>query len=76
MHFCSKLYGGMAAITVDGVAYSGLVDTYAPAPGQWIVGHTISGLASGIHTVNITVSNQKNPSSTDYYIGVDAFYPY
>jgi YD repeat-containing protein len=62
---------GKANVYLDG-AYGGLVDLYSPTP-QFQVTLQKTGLTPGTHTLTIEVSGQKNPSSTGYYIDIDAF---
>lgn len=57
-------------ITIDGV-HKELLDLYS-ASTVWQATKTYSGLGTGIHTIHISVSGQKNASSSDYYVDVDA----
>lgn len=68
-YFTKSTNRGIAHVTIDGVDY-GSVDLYAPSP-QFQQSVLYSGLGAGIHTIHITVSGQKNVSSSDYYIDVD-----
>ncbi len=61
---------GQARVYLDG-GYAAQVDLYRPALGLTPLGRT--GLASGWHTLAIVVGPEKNPSSTDYIVAVDAF---
>ena len=63
---------GIAHVTLDGVSQPD-VDTYAPAEQVRAVLFTASGLADTTHTLTITASGQRNPSSIDSLIFVDAF---
>ncbi len=62
---------GKAKVYLDGV-YMGMVDLYSPTP-QYQVVLQKTGLSPGTHTGTIEVSGQKNPSSTGYFIDIDAF---
>jgi outer membrane protein assembly factor BamB len=62
---------GKAKVYLDGM-YMGMVDLYGPTP-QYQVVLQKTGLSPGTHTCSIEVSGQKNPSSTGYYIDIDAF---
>jgi YD repeat-containing protein len=64
---------GMAKVYLDGLPPAGvLIDLYSPTP-QYQVVLQKTGLTPGTHTIAIEVSGQKNPSSTGYYINIDAF---
>ncbi|TMQ28485.1 MAG: hypothetical protein E6K82_00135 [Candidatus Rokuibacteriota bacterium] len=63
---------GIAHVTLDGVSQPD-VDTYAPAEQVRAVLFTASGLADTTHTLTITASGQRNPSSIDSLVFVDAF---
>jgi hypothetical protein len=59
---------GKAVITIDGNNY-GDVDLFWPSV---VWGQCISyDLPPGIHTVNITVANRKNPASNNFFVDVD-----
>ncbi len=60
---------GIAAVTIDGNDY-GYVDMYSPNTqrGQSV---TYSGLGSGTHTINITVTGYRNPASQNFVVDVD-----
>ena len=62
---------GIAQVTVDGVAKCNC-DLYN-ATDVWKFGKTFSGLGGGAHTLVITVTGNKNASSSDTNIVVDAF---
>ncbi|MGA9347655.1 MAG: hypothetical protein WBW48_02465 [Anaerolineae bacterium] len=63
---------GIANITIDGTPYPDL-DMYSPVL-TWRVETLIaSGLGAGSHTIEVKVSGNKNPSSGDYWVFVDAF---
>lgn len=61
---------GKAGVVIDGVSY-GVVDLYAPTV-QRYQSVRYANLGPGVHTFHITVLNDKNPSSTDYVVDVDA----
>lgn len=63
--------GGKAKVYLDGI-YMGMVDLYSPTT-QYQVVLQKTGLSPGTHIGTIEVSGQKNPSSTGYYIDIDAF---
>jgi hypothetical protein len=65
-------YSGIANVYVDGVP-KGQVDAYSASDQSKVVMYTVSGLASGTHTLNIEVSGTKNSASNSYWIWVDAF---
>lgn len=60
---------GKAAVTIDGKDV-GYVDQYSETT-QWKTSQIFDNLQYGFHTINITVSGQKNPASRDYYVDVD-----
>lgn len=62
---------GKAKVYLDGV-YMGMVDLYSPTIKCQVVLQK-TGLTPVSHTLTIEVSGQKNPSSTGYYIDIDAF---
>jgi bacillopeptidase F len=62
---------GVARVFIDGVD-KGTVDLYAPN-WQARVPITYSGLFYGLHTIEIVNTGTKNPSSTGYFVIVDAF---
>ena len=65
-------WSGIAKIYVDGTLKEE-VDTYAsPAKAQSVMS-SVSGLASGNHTLAIEVTGRKNPSSGGTWVWVDAF---
>jgi hypothetical protein len=64
---------GQATISVDGSAPQ-LIDLYAAGAAQkTIVAGSVSGLASGTHTVTINVLTTKNAASSGTRVDVDAF---
>jgi len=62
---------GKAAVTIDGID-KGVLDLYFGST-QWQQSKTYDNLGSGIHTIHIAVSGDKNINSTDYYIDLDRF---
>ncbi len=60
---------GKAAVTIDGVNMP-LIDLYS-ASTVWQAQTTYTNLGTGIHTIHISVSGQKNANSSDYYVDVD-----
>jgi hypothetical protein len=65
-------WSGIATISVDGVAQTE-VDTYASPAQAQVNAYTISGLSPGPHTVSISPTGRRNPSSRGLWIWVDAF---
>jgi M6 family metalloprotease-like protein len=63
---------GKARAYLDGNCLSQLVDLYSAVASYQLVLQNI-GLTPGPHSVTIEVSGQKNPSSTNYCIDIDAF---
>jgi M6 family metalloprotease-like protein len=63
---------GKARACLDGNCLSQLVDLYSAVASYQIVLQKI-GLTPGPHTVTIEVSGQKNPSSKNYCVDIDAF---
>jgi hypothetical protein len=61
---------GIANVAIGQANYT--LDMYTPV-GQWQVAQTYSGLGSGTHTITLTVSGQKNGSSSGTYMIIDAF---
>ncbi len=62
---------GMASVSIDGVS-KGTVDLYT-AGVHWQVVEAYAGLASGSHTILVTVLGTKNTSSTGTSALIDAF---
>jgi len=62
---------GKAKVYIDG-RYKGMVDLYSPTA-RYRIALQKTGLTPGDHTITIVVSGQKNPSSTGYYVDIDAF---
>ena len=62
---------GMASVTIDGIN-KGTLDLYAPSVHPQVK-EPYSGLASGAHTIVITVLGSHNASSTGTSVVVDAF---
>jgi hypothetical protein len=65
-------WAGIAAIKVDGVN-KGEVDTYSTPAKAQVQAYTVSGLTNGAHTVTITPTGRRNPSSGGNWIWLDAF---
>jgi hypothetical protein len=65
-------YAGMAKVTVDGKAFAP-VDLYGQQAQYRRAVYSTGTLPSGTHTVTISCTGQKNPSSRGTYIFVDAF---
>jgi hypothetical protein len=65
---------GMATVTIDGVSM-GTVDLYAPSV-NWQVPESYRGLASGSHTIVVSVLGTKDAAATSALIVVDAFVVY
>jgi hypothetical protein len=65
---------GKANVYVDGAKVATL-DLYAPSEAVQAVVYEVTGLASATHTFAVEVPSppSKNPSSSDYYVVVDAF---
>ena len=59
---------GKAEVWVDGVSL-GVVDTYSSTDGILTMDYT--GLASGVHTMTVTVLDQRNAASSDDYVFLD-----
>jgi beta propeller repeat protein len=69
---CATSNRGIAKVYIDGV-YQQDVDLYSATTQYQKAVYTKSGLTSGAHTIKIEVSGIKNPSSSNYYVDVDAF---
>ena len=65
-------WGGIAQVLVDGAALA-QVDTYASAEQVQVVLYSVSGLSDGPHTFTVAPTGQRNPSSIDSLVIVDAF---
>ncbi len=65
-------WGGIAEVSVDGGAYT-LVDFYAPATAHQQVIWSACGLSAGPHTVAISSTVRRNPSSVGGNTYLDAF---
>jgi hypothetical protein len=63
---------GIANVTIDGIN-KGNVDLYSSSS-LWQQVNTYSSLGSGNHTITITVTGTKHPSSTGTWVDVDAFF--
>jgi hypothetical protein len=62
---------GRATVAIDGIS-RGTIDLYASSV-HWQVTKSFAGLASGNHTIVVTVLGTKNASSTGTQVVVDAF---
>jgi hypothetical protein len=62
---------GMAGVMIDGVS-KGTIDLYAPVV-QWQLAESYAGLASGSHTIVVTVLGTRNTASAGTQVVVDAF---
>ena len=65
-------WSGIANVYVDGVLKA-QVDTYSATGQAQAVNYTITGLASGPHTITIEVAGTKGASAQSSWIWVDAF---
>lgn len=63
---------GYADIYIDGVLKSS-VDEYGPGTQPLQILYTATGLSAGSHTIKVVVKGTKNPSSSGYYVDLDAF---
>jgi subtilisin family serine protease len=63
---------GIADIYIDGAKVES-VDCYNAAAFWKQTVFSVSNLAEGVHTIKVVCSGEKNPASTGYRIGVDAF---
>ena len=61
---------GKVAITLDGIDL-GLLDLYSSST-QWQQCNVYTP-GYGVHTFHVSVSGQKNPASSDYYVDADKF---
>ena len=64
--------GGIASLTLDGQS-AGTVDQYASSTGWQRTMFQRTGLASGTHTLKVSVSGMRNVRATDQRTFVDAF---
>jgi len=60
---------GIAEVRIDGIS-KGKLDLYAPST-QWQQQVAYDGLGPGKHTLEVVITGNKNPKSTDTYIDVD-----
>ena len=63
---------GLASYSIDGGAAQ-TVDNYASAAGNQKQNVSVSGLSSDSHVLSISLLNQKNTASSDYWQTIDAF---
>jgi hypothetical protein len=68
----SDPWSGIAQVYLDGVLI-GSIDTYAATQAAQKVQYAVANLASGVHTLTISVTGQKNSSSGGAWVWVDAF---
>ncbi|MFN8489283.1 MAG: hypothetical protein U0350_17000 [Caldilineaceae bacterium] len=61
---------GIAYITIDGSDW-GTLDLYSPSA-LWQQ-TAFYPLSSGIHTIHVMVTGQKNAASSDYFVDLDRF---
>jgi transcriptional regulator CtsR len=69
--FTEDTYRGIVNIKIDGVD-RGNLDLYSPIRYIWQVAKTYSGLGSGNHTLQLTITGTKNGASGSPLIDVDA----
>ncbi len=69
--FTEDTYRGIVNVKIDGVD-RGNLDLYSPIRFVWQVAKTYSGLGSGNHTLQLTITGTKNGSSLSPLIDVDA----
>ncbi len=67
-----SLYGGIATVSIDGGTATD-ADFYGPATAHKQRIWSATGLAPGRHTLTLTVTNRRNPSSLGGNAYVDAF---
>lgn len=60
-------------IYVDGTLEA-TIDRYSPTYDKQQELFSMSGLASGTHTITIVLLSDRNPASSNYYTDVDGFY--
>ena len=70
-YFSKALNRGYAGVIIDGIDM-GVIDEYSSIT-QFQYPITYNNLGPGMHTIEVTVMGQKNPSSTDYKIDLDHF---
>lgn len=71
LHYAAGLQGGIATIELDGKTYT-YIDMYSAIPQNRATKTIASGLENTWHTLTVTVSGNKNPASSNFYIVVDA----
>lgn len=71
LHYTTGLQGGIATIELDGKTYT-YIDMYSAIPQNSAEKTIASGLENTWHTLTVTVSGNKNPASSNFYIVVDA----
>ena len=68
----SDQWSGIADVYVDGVL-EGSIDTYSSTSRYQVVQFTITGLASGNHTLKIQGNGDSNSVASSSWVWVDAF---
>jgi hypothetical protein len=68
----SDQWSGIANVYVDGV-FQGSIDTYSGLSRYQVVQFTITGLASGNHTLKIQATGQHSSAASSSWVWVDAF---
>lgn len=68
----SDAWSGIANVYVDG-ALKGSIDTYSNTTKYQVLQYTITGLASGSHTLTIQATGQHNSAAASAWVWVDAF---
>jgi hypothetical protein len=68
----SDSYSGIANVYVDG-ALKGSIDTYSNTTKYQVLQYTITGLASGNHTLVVQATGQHNSAAASAWVWVDGF---
>lgn len=63
---------GKADVYIDAV-FDSTVDLYSATAIDNTAVYTKTGLSNASHTIKVVVRSDKNPSSSNYYVTVDAF---
>lgn len=69
--YATGLQGGIATIELDGKTFT-YIDMYSPISQNRATKTIASGLENTWHTLTVTVSGNKNPASSNYFIVVDS----
>jgi len=69
--YTNALNRGTAEVWIDRTRRAA-IDQYSPSI-EWQQRTAFSGLAPGPHTIEVRVSRERNPQSSDYYVDLDAF---